>query len=227
MSLREVREDMSYQNLVKKLSEQIDGETIALLPTSGKLLLLGSQDSIFLKSIMRKADSLGIKYDHTFHLTPPYRGAVVDTETCPDDLRLSSDVDIDHSFSDGLSSVSKGVLALLLAADLVHKKNITIVGRGHAVKGLAPALIYNNATVTVAHSKTTSLLQATQNRDVVIYATPTIKKEISYNTGELVIDLGNAVPHPDRLSCEYINHIGQLTVSVLLNRFVKAVSWVS
>lgn len=221
MSLREVREDMSYQDLVKKLSEQIDGETIALLPTSGKLLLLGSEDSVFLKSIKRKADSLGIQYDHTFHFTPPYQGAVVDTETCPSDLQLSSDVDIDHSFSDGLSSVSQGVLALLLAADLVHKKNITIVGRGHAVKGLAQALIYNNATVTVAHSKTTSLLQATQNRDVVIYATPNVAQDISYNTGELVIDLGNAVPHPDRLSCEYINRIGQLTVSILLNRFVR------
>ena len=212
---------MSYQAIIKTLTEQIDGETIALLPTSGKLLLLGSEDSVFLKSIKKKADSLGIHYDHTFHFTPPYQGAVVDTETCPSDLRLSSDVDIDHSFSDGLSSVSQGVLALLLAADLVHKKNITIVGRGHAVKGLAQALIYNNATVTVAHSKTTSLLQATQNRDVVIYATPNVSQDISYNTAELVIDLGGAVPHPDRLSCEYINHIGQLTVSILLNRFVR------
>ena len=218
---------MIYTEIIKTLSEQIDGETIALLPTSGKLLLLGSQDSIFLKSIKRKADSLGIMYDHTFRFTPPYQGAVVDTETCPSDLQLSSDVDIDHSFSDGLSSVSQGVFALLLAADLVHKKNITIVGRGHAVKGLAQALIYNNATVTVAHSKTTSLLQATQNRDVVIYATPNVSQDISYNTAELVIDLGNAVPHPDRLSCEYINRIGQLTVSVLLNRFAKAVSRVS
>lgn len=212
---------MSYNDLIKHLSEQIDGETIALLPTSGKLLLLGSQDSIFLKSIKRKADTLGVHYDHTFQFTPPYDGAVVDGETCPSDLRLSSDVDIDRSFSDGLSSVSQGVLALLLAADLVYKKNITVVGRGHAVKGLAQVLIDNHATVTVAHSKTANLFQATQNRDVVIYATPNVAQDISYNTVELVIDLGNAVPHPDRLSCEYINRIGQLTVSILLNRFVR------
>lgn len=117
--------------------------------------------------------------------------------------------------------MSQGVLSLLLAADLVSRKDITIVGRGHAVKGMAQALIDNNATVTVAHSKTESLLQATLNRDVVIYATPTISQDISYNTKELVIDLGNSVPHPYRLSCEYINRIGNLTTSIILNRFVR------
>lgn len=72
-----------------------------------------------------------------------------------------------------------------------------------------------------SHSKTKSLLQATMNRDVVIYATPTITKDISYNTRDLVIDLGNSVPHPDRFNCPYVNRIGQLTVSVLLNRFAR------
>lgn len=81
--------------------------------------------------------------------------------------------------------------------------------------------------VTVAHSKTKSLLQATQNRDVVIYATPIITQDISYNTRDLVIDLGNSVPHPDRLNCPYVNRIGQLTVSILLNRFAKKESvWI-
>lgn len=43
----------------------------------------------------------------------------------------------------------------------------------------------------------------------------------SYNTRDLVIDLGNSVPHPDRFNCPYVNRIGQLTVSVLLNRFAR------
>lgn len=45
--------------------------------------------------------------------------------------------------------------------------------------------------------------------------------KISYNTRDLVIDLGNSVPHPDRFNCPYVNRIGQLTVSVLLNRFAR------
>ena len=212
---------MSYQDLVKQLADLVDDDTLSLLPTSDKLLLLGAEDSIFLKAISRKAQKLGIPYEHTYRFTTPYQGVVVDTETCTDYLRLPTDADIDHSFSEGFSSVSQGVLSLLLAADLVSRKDITVVGRGHAVKGLAQALIDNNATVTVAHSKTESLLQATLNRDVVIYATPTISQDISYNTKALVIDLGNSVPHPDRLSCEYINRIGNLTTSIILNRFVR------
>lgn len=212
---------MSYQDLVKQLAALVDDDTLSLLPTSDKLLLLGAEDSVFLKAISRKSQKLGIPYEHTYRFTTPYQGVVVDTETCSDYLRLPVDADIDHSFSEGFSSVSQGVLSLLLAADLVSRKDITVVGRGHAVKGLAQALIDNNATVTVAHSKTESLLQATLNRDVVIYATPTISQDISYNTKALVIDLGNSVPHPDRLSCEYINRIGNLTTSIILNRFVR------
>lgn len=191
---------------IKKLSAALDAETASLHP-SGKLLLLGSQDSVFLKAIKRKAGQLGINCDHTSNPLPPYRGIVVDSETVSFNSILDPDVDIDHSYSPGMSAVSQ--------------KDITIVGRGHAVKELAKYLDFNNATVTVAHSKTKSLLQATQNRDVVIYATPIITQDISYNTRDLVIDLGNSVPHPDRLNCPYVNRIGQLTVSILLNRFAK------
>lgn len=63
---------------IKKLSAALDAETASLHP-SGKLLLLGSQDSVFLKAIKRKADQLGINCDHTSNPLPPYRGIVVDT----------------------------------------------------------------------------------------------------------------------------------------------------
>lgn len=60
---------------IKKLSVALDAETASLHP-SGKLLLLGSQDSVFLKAIKRKADQLGINCDHTSNPLPPYRGIV-------------------------------------------------------------------------------------------------------------------------------------------------------
>lgn len=212
---------MDYNEVIDTLTREIDKDTRRLLPVSGKLLLLGSKDSVFLKSIKKKADAFGIYYDHTFRFIPPYTGAVVDTESCPLGIRLSPDVDIDRSFSDGMSSVSKAILALLLSTDLVSGKDITIVGRGHAVKGLAQALIDNNATVTVAHSKTRNLAKAIVERDVVIYATPTLTAPVPYCSNELVIDLGNVIPRPDFLSCPYVNRIGKLTVSILLNEFVR------
>ena len=197
---------------IKTLSATLDEETTRFHHT-GRLLLLGSYESVFLKAVKRKADLLGIDCDLTQYPCPPYKAVVVDRETVPSDIK--------HSYSQGMSSVSQATLALLLALDLVHAKDITVVGRGHAVQNLAKYLTLGNATVTVAHSKTKSLLQATMNRDVVIYATPTITKDISYNTRDLVIDLGNSVPHSDRFNCPYVNRIGQLTVSVLLNRFAR------
>lgn len=211
--------------LIKKLSAELDKQTATLAPTAGKLLLLGSPDSVFLKAVAKKATALGIDYDHTQLPLGAYQGVIVDTETVIDGAaaRFYADgkMDIDNSFHPGMSAVSQAVLTLLLATDRVEGKDITIVGRGHAVQGLAQHLIDNHATVTVAHSKTSCLYGATTGQDVVIYATPTITGVVPDNTHDLVIDLGNAYPHPDRLSCPYVNKIGQLTTSMLLNRFVR------
>ena len=145
---------------IKTLSATLDEETTRFHPT-GRLLLLGSYESVFLKAVKRKADLLGIDCDLTQYPCSPYKAVVVDRETVPSDIKLTAEVDIDHSYSQGMSSVSQATLALLLALDLVHAKDITIVGRGHAVQNLAKYLTLGNATVTVAHSKTKSLLQAT------------------------------------------------------------------
>lgn len=151
---------------IKTLSATLDEETTRFHPT-GRLLLLSSYESVFLKAVKRKADLLGIDCDLTQYPCPPYKAVAVDRETVPSDIKLTAEVDIDHSYSQGMSSVSQATLALLLALDLVHAK------------------------------------------------------DISYNTRDLVIDLGNSVPHPDRFNCPYVNRIGQLTVSVLLNRFAR------
>lgn len=113
---------------IKNLSAALDAETSSLHP-SGKLLLLGSQDSVFLKAIKRKADQLGINCDHTSNPLPPYRGIVVDSETVSFNSILDPDVDIDHSYSPGMSAVSQAVMDLLIESGLVWEKDIK--GRWH------------------------------------------------------------------------------------------------
>lgn len=140
---------------IKTLSATLDEETTRFHPT-GRLLLLGSYESVFLKAVKRKADLLGIDCDLTQYPCPPYKAVVVDRETVPSDIKLTTEVDIDHSYSQGMSSVSQATLALLLALDLVHAKDITIVGRGHAVQNLAKYLTLGNATVTVDIASTDS-----------------------------------------------------------------------
>lgn len=108
---------------IKTLSATLDEETTRFNPT-GRLLLLGSYESVFLKAVKRKADLLGIDCDLTQYPCPPYKAVVVDRETVPSDIKLTAEVDIDHSYSQGMSSVSQATLALLLALDLVHAKDI-------------------------------------------------------------------------------------------------------
>lgn len=49
---------------IKTLSATLDEETTRFHPT-GRLLLLGSYESVFLKTVKRKADLLGIDCDLT------------------------------------------------------------------------------------------------------------------------------------------------------------------
>lgn len=97
---------------IKTLSATLDEETTRFHPT-GRLLLLGSYESVFLKSVKRKADLLGIDCDLTQYPCPPYKAVVVDRETVPSDIKLTAEVDIDHSYSQGMSSVSQATLQLL------------------------------------------------------------------------------------------------------------------
>lgn len=57
--------------LIKKLSAAVDEQTKFLAPHAGKLLLLGSRDSVFLKALAKKAEILGIDFVFTYHLNPP------------------------------------------------------------------------------------------------------------------------------------------------------------
>lgn len=97
---------------IKTLSATLDEETTHFHPI-GRLLLLGSYESVFLKAVKRKADLLGIDCDLTQYPCPPYKAVVVDRETVPSDIKLTAEVDIDHSYSQGMSSVSQATLALL------------------------------------------------------------------------------------------------------------------
>ena len=62
---------------IKTLSATLDEETTRFHPT-GKLLLLGSYESVFLKAVKRKADLLGIDCDLTQYPCP-HCGEVINT----------------------------------------------------------------------------------------------------------------------------------------------------
>lgn len=215
-------------SVLNRLVKDLDNQTAAVLQTlpeckrPGFAIVGDVENSPFLRAVKKKADFFGLKYDiypgdsrRCFY----YRPVVYDRETCNPAI-LDKVADLDNAQHEGSSCVAEAVYLLLKRLDLIAYKDITIIGRGHAVKGLAEKLINGNATVTVAHSKTKNLLSATECRDVLIYATPTLTSPVFYDSKSLVIDIGNCVPDPDRFKCEYVNNIGILTVSVLMSRLV-------
>lgn len=206
------------KHVIDQLVEQLDTDTACGPFLSEVLEYAGDPDkSPFLRAVISKAKKLNIpcqeyKWKKSHHFSVLIDRELV-TPWC-----LSLGEDIDNLQHDGMSCVAEAVFMLLKKLDFIEGKHITIVGRGHSVKGLADSLLAHNATVTVAHSKTASLIHATHGQDVVIYATPGLDRPIAYDTTDLVLDLGNCVPHQDWLTCPYVNNIGRLTVSVLLNR---------
>ncbi len=88
----------------------------------------------------------------------------------------------------------KGIIWLLKSYNIsLEGANVVIVGRGNIVgKPLALALLNNNATVTIAHSKTRDLKQVTLNADILIVATgkPHLITEDMVSENAVVIDVG-------------------------------------
>ena len=213
---------------IDELARENDLATKALLPVDKTLVLFGSETSPLIQSIRRKANALGIKCNMGVSqlYADDVGGVVIDTETSNVNPRFIDpilDIDCITPSSSGLSCVASAILALLLGNNLVCGKYITIVGRGHAVRGLAPLLTEQGATVTVAHSKTPMVNKATVGADVVVYAVPrSASFGFTLDTKDMVIDLSRVIPYPDLLPhAKYVDRIGKLTVSILLNRFAK------
>ena len=178
------------------------------------LTLVGSAESPFLKAIARKARKLGIWC--SFVLSE-HRPVVVDTETAPNFCEmLSPERDIDCIDHPGLSSCAQAVRDVLTAVG-VAGKTVCIIGRGHAVQGLAPVLTGMDATIVVAHSKTLDLVGITACADVLVIAAPVTAADVTLTEDTVVVDLvgkfkGLVTPE------KYIGDVGKLTTSILLYR---------
>ena len=88
----------------------------------------------------------------------------------------------------------KGTIKLLKAYNIeLEGKNAVVIGRSNIVgKPTATLLTNENATVTLAHSKTKDLKSITKNADIIISATgsPKLIKADMVKKGAVVIDVG-------------------------------------
>lgn len=177
------------------------------------LTLIGSDTSPFIKAVARKAKKLGVWCSFNRIKGRP---VLIDTETANWSDMLPPEVDIDRIDNPGLSCCAQAIRDVLSAIGVVGK-SVCIIGRGHAVQDLASALVKMDATVTVAHSKTENLYDATLFSDILIVAAPILPAQVSPIIGKTVIDLVGSfkdVVSPER----YIGDVGKLTTSIVLYR---------
>lgn len=88
----------------------------------------------------------------------------------------------------------KGIIKLLKKYKInMVGKNVVVIGRSNIVgKPTATLLTNENATVTLAHSKTKKLKEITKNADIIVSATghPKLIKADMVKKGAVVIDVG-------------------------------------
>lgn len=214
-----------YNELVLELAFSVDRDTIDRKHKDNILTIFGDEESPYVKALKRKCNNVGILtnkpviYSGTFKY--PY---VIDIETYrgvfPTTPRF--DTDIDHLFTQGTSCVAEACEMVLNTLKRTGE-NVLIVGRGHAVKGLSEALIAEDFTVTVCHSRTANFYSLLSVADKIVYTAP---EWINYTYDVLkkdavIIDVSGATKEHKYLSGRTITNIGKLTTSVTTNRVAR------
>lgn len=216
--------------LIHDLVAKIDEDTDRLIGPGSMipLSLFGSRKSRYLKGVNAKARKFRVPvrwFDCPLPIHFREGSFIVDKE----ELKIEewdgpAAYDLDNVFHPGMSCTAMACAAILDALGPVAGKNVCIIGRGHAVKGLADALVAADATVTVCHSKTKSLLDATYNADVVINATPGTHPlyDITKSVGNVVLDISGSLDAwkgSGLLTYVGPQEIGRLNTALALNRF--------
>ena len=144
--------------------------------------LYGDDNSKFLLAIKKKAKKSGIKCKIT-QSYEPNKYYLADWESCKVTKFLPKEYNIDFPEP----AVVEATLKVLDKCTLLKGKTVLIIGRGRAVRGLERELVNRDATVIIAHSKTTAINNLILISDIIINSAP-----ISINNfpdKEIIIDL--------------------------------------
>lgn len=223
-------------NVVDKLVAKLDEQTRVAIEArpetfrSRKLLLVGSEESRYLKGVAAKARKLGLRNEwwtpaaeddyHTFPVfdletsQPWYDGNYYDLDNMFTDKA--------HGMRDGMSCTAEACLWILEELKATEGVHVCMIGRGHAVKGLAERLLLRDATVTVCHSKTRDITWPSLWADVIINSAPTMRPIPTADC--IVLDVSGGMERwgeSNLLNYFGPRDIGRLNISILLNRFVN------
>ena len=129
----------------------------------------------------------------------------INSEKVLNEIDVTKDVDGFHPVNVGNLSLGKanlipctplGILHLIKSTnEQIEGKNALVIGRSNIVgKPVANLLLHENATVTIAHSKTTNLKELVKDSDIVVSCVGIahfINSDFEFKNSAIIIDVGN------------------------------------
>lgn len=241
-------------NSAERIIGRIDENTESVMfktKTTINLILNGCPDSYMARLIRRHAGKLGLiisdaEKSGCWFVDTEDTGSLAELtrnirKRRPDGTRMididDEDADIDayldpYRETIRLSSCAESVYDILTETYGNIGRYVGIVGRGHAVQGLASKLESDGWTVTVCTSKTKNITRAIEHCDVVVNAAPVGPEAYDFDVlGRSkrdigIIDVAMTLDKIDPGSGEYpmnsiFNRVGPVTIARIVNRAVR------
>lgn len=181
--------------------------------------LYGPEDSKYLRLVARRAEAEGIKTAWVAGPTPGCVAYVADTDAGWPLWDLAHEEDVDRIQHQGQSCCA--------AAALMHMNRVPgwtacIIGRGHAVQGLADAVMELGYMVNQCSSTALDMAYRVARADIIVNSADAVTEEVlgAVHARSTVIDIsGSMEPLRDRVA-DYVSrgYVGKWNIAELLRR---------
>lgn len=181
--------------------------------------LYGPEDSKYLRLVARRAEAEGIKTAWVAGPTPGCVAYVADTDAGWPLWDLAPEEDVDRIQHQGQSCCA--------AAALMHMNRVPgwtacIIGRGHAVQGLADATMELGYMVNQCSSTALDMAYRVARADIIVNSADAVTEEVlgAVHARSTVIDIsGSMEPLRDRVA-DYVSrgYVGKWNIAELLRR---------
>ena len=186
--------------------------------------LIGPEDSVYLRLIQREAEAAGLLALRVSQRDERCGCYVIDSEAGGADIQLTAEEDIDCVQHPGLSCVAEAALWYFDRMSIPYE-TVGLIGRGHAVQGLAEKLAKDSHIVLPCNQAMDPVF-ALLTAQIIINSAPTATLGLLDAVGvnrSLIIDISGALePLPQRAGWKgiYISRgeIGKKNVEILLDR---------
>lgn len=181
--------------------------------------LYGPEDSKYLRLVARRAAENGIKTAWVAGPTPGCVAYVADTDAGWPMWDLTREEDVDCIQHAGLSCCAA---AALMNANRVPGWTVCIIGRGHAVQGLADAMMELGYMVNQCSSTALDMAYRVARADIIVNSADAVTEEVlgAVPASAIVIDIsGSMEPLSDRVA-DYVprGYVGAWNIAELLRR---------